>query len=164
MRAACIAILAMTAISAGCEAQQRGGESAAGNGYSADTAGESTLPLPEVVGDASPKAAASQQQVQEMVRERAQVGVGEKGRDIGEGIISTPIKAYFSVRQQIAFNIQIPQAMNLYKASNGRAPDSHEEFMSKIIKANFIRLPELPAGHQYVYDPKKKELMVEHPR
>ncbi len=154
MRIVQISIMALVVIATGCEAQQRSEGSA-----------EPALPLPDLVQDPlSPSDALPQQQEQDLVREKAQVGVGEKGRDIGAGIISTPIKAYFSAKQQITFNIQIPHAMNLYKATNGRAPNTHEEFMSKIIKANFIQLPQLPPGHKYVYDPKKEDLMVEHPR
>lgn len=159
MRKALASTLVLLVIATGCEVQQRGNESAAGDGASYDMSAQPAPPLPAVVQDPLP-----QQQEPEMVRERAQVGVGEKGRDIGQGIISTPIKTYFSVKQQIAFNIAIPQAMNLYKATNGHAPKSHDEFMSKIIEFNRIRLPELPQGHKYVYDPEKKELMVEHPR
>jgi hypothetical protein len=35
--------------------------------------------------------------------------------------------------------------------------------MEKIIKANRIRLPALPQGQRYVYDPKQEQLMVEKP-
>ena len=99
----------------------------------------------------------------EMVREKAQVGVGVRGSELGDGPVSTPIKAYFSAREQVAFNIQLPSTMQLFKAEHGRAPRSHEEFMEKIIKGGAIQLPELPAGHRYVYDPEKEELFVEHP-
>jgi len=53
--------------------------------------------------------------------------------------------------------------MRLYKAMNGHAPKTHEEFMEKIIKENRIQLPELPPGHRYRYYPEQEELMVEHP-
>ena len=53
--------------------------------------------------------------------------------------------------------------MKLFKASEDRAPKSHEEFMEKIIKANNIHLPELPDGQRYQYDPKTEQLMVESP-
>jgi hypothetical protein len=56
--------------------------------------------------------------------------------------------------------------MDVYKAldPNGRGPKTHEEFMEKIIRANDIKLPELPSGHRYVYDPVQGELLVEQPR
>ncbi len=94
---------------------------------------------------------------------KADVGAGVKGRGYGPGIITTPVATYFAAKEQIAFRIQIPDAMRLYKAMNGHAPETHEEFMEKIIKENRIQLPELPPGHRYRYYPEQGELMVEHP-
>ena len=36
--------------------------------------------------------------------------------------------------------------------------------MEKIIKANQIKLPDLPEGDRYQYDPKTEQLMVESPK
>jgi hypothetical protein len=98
-----------------------------------------------------------------MVQKKAEAGVGDKGRGYGAGPIATPISTYFRVRERVAFDIQIPHSMNLYKASEGRAPKTHEEFMEKIIKANQIHLPTLPEGQHYQYDPKQEQLMVIEP-
>ena len=65
---------------------------------------------------------------------------------------------------RIAFEIAVPQGLALFNASEGRNPESHEEFMEKVINFNQIKLPELPQGHKYVYDPKTNELMVERPK
>jgi hypothetical protein len=99
----------------------------------------------------------------EMVRKKAEKGVGEKGRGYGTGIVATPAAALFAAKERIAFDIQIPQAMQLFKAGEGRAPKSHDEFMEKIVKFNHINLPTLHEGHRYVYDPKAEQLMVEQP-
>lgn len=94
----------------------------------------------------------------------AEVGVGQKGRTLGQpGFLTTPVYVYFRSQEMVAFRIQVPQAMQLFKAANGRAPQSHEEFWREIIEANGIRLPQLPPGHRYVYDPAREELMVEQP-
>ncbi len=98
-------------------------------------------------------------QMVEPVHQPATVGVGKKGRGYGTGPIATPIAAYFSTRQRMVFDIQIPSAMNIYRAQNGHFPKSHEEFMGKIIKENSIRLPELRSGKRYVYDPDKAAKM-----
>ena len=98
------------------------------------------------------------------VQEKAQPGVTGKGQDYGGRLITTPVAAYFSTRERIVFNIQIPEALKLYKAFEGRAPKTHEEFMQKVIKDNSIRLPELPQDHRYVFDPETQQLMVEHPK
>jgi hypothetical protein len=99
-----------------------------------------------------------------MVREKAQAGVTGKGDYGGPGIVTTPISTYFQIRERAVFDIQMPQAMQLYEATNGAKPKTQDEFMRNIIQANMIKLPELPAGHKYVYDPQKGELMVEHPQ
>ncbi len=100
-------------------------------------------------------------------RTKAQVGVGAKGRSLENPdhvqMIVTPALALFRTQERLVFEAAIPQAMNLFEATNGRKPNSHEEFWEQIIGANNIRLPELPAGQRYVYDPNTAELMVEKP-
>jgi len=102
-------------------------------------------------------------------RVKADVGVGKKGRSLDDydegtqGMIAGPAKAYFGFREKAVFQIQIPQAMQFFKGAEGRAPKSHEEFMSKIIEANNIKLPGLSRG-KYIYDPEQEELMVQRPR
>jgi hypothetical protein len=54
--------------------------------------------------------------------------------------------------------------MNLYKGEHGEFPKSHEQFMEVIIKANQIKLPDLPQDSKYVYDPAIGELMIEYPQ
>jgi len=95
--------------------------------------------------------------------EKAGVGSGEKGRGYGAGPIATPAAAYFAAQERVAFDIEIPHALELYKATEGHAPTTHAEFMRSIIEANRIRLPTLPPGHRYLYDPKSERLMVERP-
>ena len=97
------------------------------------------------------------------VLKKAEKGVGKKGRGYGRGPIATPIASYFNMRERIAFDIQLPEVVKLFKALEGRAPKSHEEYMQKIIKANHINLPQLPEGHRYLYDPATEQLMVEYP-
>jgi hypothetical protein len=99
--------------------------------------------------------------------EKAQPGVGAQGKGYGTpdaGLITTPIAAYFSAREQIEFLIKIPEAMKMFKAINGRNPKSQEEFDREIIKASGVNLPELPEGSKYVYDPEKGELTVVRPK
>lgn len=99
-------------------------------------------------------------------RVKAEKGVGIKGRSLDqhEGLLVTPAKAYFSAKERIAFEIEVPHALNLYKASEGSGPKSHEEFMEKIIQFNRIKLPQLPPDAKYVYDVESEQLMVERPK
>jgi hypothetical protein len=97
-------------------------------------------------------------------REVAKAGVGKKGRSLKPGgLITTPAVVFFRVGQRMVFDVQIPHALDLYKAEHGHAPKTHAEFMREIIEANSFQLPELPRGGRYVYDPKTAQLMVEHP-
>lgn len=94
---------------------------------------------------------------------RADVGVGQKGRSLQPGFLTTPVQVYFRSQEHMAFRIQVPQALQLFEAEHGRKPQSHEEFWREIIEKNGIRLPNLPPGHRYVYDPQQGQLMVEVP-
>jgi hypothetical protein len=97
-------------------------------------------------------------------RKKAESGVGAQGQGYGAGLITTPLEVYFRAREQITFNIQVADAMRIYRALHDfKGPKSNDEFMKEIIQANRISLPELPAGHRYFYDPKSEELLVEHP-
>jgi hypothetical protein len=78
-------------------------------------------------------------------------------------IFTQPASAYFTVKDQVVFQVQIPKAMQIYDLTKGRKPTSHDEFMAEIIGRNGIKLPELLPDHRYVYDPKRGELMVEKP-
>ena len=92
-------------------------------------------------------------------RVKATPGVDRRGRDYGTGPISTPIAARFKAEQRIRF-LQIVQPMQMYRVEHGHFPETHEEFMEKIIKANMIKLPELPPGERYVYDAEKAAKMT----
>ena len=95
----------------------------------------------------------------------AGVGVGKQGRSLDKrsGPIVEPVKALFATKERLTFDVQLKHAMDLYKATHGRLPKSHEEFMAQIVKFNKIKLPALPEGHKYIYDPQRGELMVERP-
>lgn len=103
-----------------------------------------------------------QTQTEDLQGTVAKVGVGKKGHSYGGGIITEPASVYWRAKEKIAFEIQIPHALDLYKAlsASGKGPSSHEAFMKDIIQANKVELPELPAGLTYQYDPKTELLMV----
>lgn len=119
---------------------------------------------PPAQAQPAPGAAAAEPSA-EMERVKAERGVAAAGRSLDEhaGLLVTPAKAYFSVRERAVFDIQVPEALKLFKATNGNGPRSHDEFMAQVIEANQIQLPELPDGQRYVYDPQTEQLMVERP-
>ena len=88
---------------------------------------------------------------------------GKRGQGYGGGFVTEPVRQYFLTQHRIAF-LQVENAVKMFKGVNGRMPNSHEEYMEKIIEENGITLPELQNGEEYFYDPEKGELMVRRPR
>jgi hypothetical protein len=121
-----------------------------------------TPPAAQPSPPATPPAAATPQ-APPATQKKAGVGSGKKGRGYGKGVVATPAATIWATRERLVFEVQIPQAMSLFKATEGRGPKDHDEFMEKIVKANQIHLPELPEGDRYRYDPKTEQLMVESP-
>jgi len=103
-------------------------------------------------------------------------GKGNYGTPTGNNpmeIITVPISTMFRTQDRLVLQ-QVEHAMNLYKAEHGMAPATHAEFWEKIIVANNLqpnqssanrnKLPQLPAGQTYVYDPKDGVLKVRKPK
>lgn len=97
------------------------------------------------------------------VTEKAQPGATGKGNYGGAGVVTTPISVYFQAQERLIYD-SVTYAVKLFEAEHGYKPKTEEEFMKKIIEANQIRLPQLPPGSKYKYDPTKGELMVERPQ
>lgn len=99
---------------------------------------------------------------------KATVGSGKKGH-YGEpgaaAFVTVPITALFRSKERVAFEILIPQALQLYKANNDdKGPPDHETFMRDIIEFNNIALPQLRDGEEYFYDAVRGELMIRKPK
>jgi hypothetical protein len=103
-------------------------------------------------------------------------GKGNYGTPTGNNpmeIITVPISVMFRTQDRVILQ-QVDYAMNLYKAEHGNAPASHAEFWERIIVANNLqpnqsganknRLPQLPPGQEYVYDPKDGVLKIRKPK
>jgi hypothetical protein len=56
--------------------------------------------------------------------------------------------------------LNIEHALDLFNASEGRYPNSHEEFMTRIIKENGYKLHVLPGNKKYQYDVANHQLLV----
>ncbi|MEE2641844.1 MAG: hypothetical protein VX768_14550 [Planctomycetota bacterium] len=92
---------------------------------------------------------------------KAEVGVGKKGKGYGNRVpILKPAATFWRVKEKIAFEIAIPKSLQLYEATHGHKPKTHDEFMEKIIRDGKIKLPELDEGLEYFYDAKAAQLMV----
>jgi hypothetical protein len=99
-----------------------------------------------------------------MEQVKAEKGVGIKGRSLdGEsGIIVTPVKALFGAKEEIAF-VQFVSQYRIYNALNDDVPKDFDDLTAKVIEPYLIKLPLLPEGHKYVWNPETQELMVERP-
>lgn len=99
-------------------------------------------------------------------RVKAEPGVGLRGRSLDpyEGVIVTPVKAFFAARERIAFVAQFQHQYDIYKAMTGEVPKDFEELKQKVLDPYQIKLPQLPPNHRYVWDAEKEELQVERPR
>lgn len=74
--------------------------------------------------------------------------------------ISQPGTAYVAITGKAAVQ-KVNYDLELYKAANDdKLPETYEEFMDKVIKANNTFLPERPYYQEYGYDEKNHKLVV----
>lgn len=105
----------------------------------------------------------------ELARPKVTDDIGEFDADSNPEVADTDVKitnpitgaleAYGPLKQQIS-GLAITQAVELFRATEGRYPKDYDEFMSRVIKANQIRLPEPGKGLQYQYDVANHKLIV----
>jgi hypothetical protein len=69
------------------------------------------------------------------------------------------MQMYGPMIEQIS-TMYIDHAIDLFHATEDRYPKDYEEFMTRIIKENQIKLPVLPGGAQYAYDVEKHKLRI----
>jgi hypothetical protein len=85
---------------------------------------------------------------------------------VDEGQLATPgigALAGYGPAAQLAAKQGVEKALQLFQAMHDRYPNSHDEFVQKVIKANNLRLPVLPGGRQYQYDVENHKLVVVKP-
>lgn len=117
-----------------------------------------------------------QQSLEEQVQKEPSRVLGKTTQDIGQfdpkagkpisdskiqatDPVTAPVSAYGPMLEQIS-KTHIAHAVNLFYATEGRYPESYDEFMQKIIRANNIQLPVLPGGKRYEYDVANHQLVV----
>lgn len=116
---------------------------------------------PSTTAASQAAAAAEKTATKSQAIEKATVGIGKKGRGYGGDIVTQPLQTRFRAEERLRL-LTVDHALQLFKAEHGKLPKSHAEFMDKIIRANQIQLPALPAGDQYWYDAEAGQLMVRH--
>ena len=78
------------------------------------------------------------------------------------GYLNAVFSARFYAEHRLTLD-KVKHATDLFEATNSRMPNSHEEFMTEIIEANYIELPELDDGYEYWYDPSDGVLKMRKP-
>lgn len=86
------------------------------------------------------------------------------GHEVGTKITAKdPIRlvgnAYVTSIGRVA-QLQIEASVKLYQGETGEYPKTLDEFMEKIIRANNINLPKLPAYQEYGYDVPSHSLKI----
>jgi hypothetical protein len=101
-------------------------------------------------------------------RVKAQAGVGAKGRSLDqhEGLVVTPVKAFFAGKERAFFDLEFPGNYRTWRAQEDHAPKDFEELKAKFLDPMGLtkKLPQLPPDAKYVWDGEKEELQVERPR
>ena len=105
--------------------------------------GPRKLPTTDKIGEFDPNAA------NEIVKPDARV----------TDPVTGPIAVLNAVRIQLP-TLAIDHALNLFNATEGNYPRSHEEFMTRIIAENNIRLPQMSADLEYQYDVANHKLLI----
>jgi hypothetical protein len=144
------AMLVLFAVCVGC-----GGEPA----QTVDPPARDATPPPPAGAAAAP-APSDEQPADDVKGQPVEAGIGAKSKRLeGGGYLPSTLRAIPFAEESVQF-AQAQRALQLYKAANeGQGPATHEEYMEKIVKENMIQLPELPAGHEYRYDPETEQLM-----
>ncbi len=86
--------------------------------------------------------------------------VGTKGKNYGGGLITEPIRQYFNLQDRVKL-LTLDANLTHYRALNGQNPATMEQYIEEIVKPSQIKLPDLPPGKKYVYDPKEGKLFVQ---
>jgi hypothetical protein len=74
-------------------------------------------------------------------------------------VASAGLASYGPMLEKIS-KLEIEHAVNLFHASEDRYPKDYDEFMTRIIKENNIKLPVLPGTLKYQYDVQNHKLEI----
>ena len=97
-----------------------------------------------------------------MERVEARPGIGKASQKVGGGLFGKKIQAGIQVREKVQLDVALKHQLDLYRATHGSFPKTEDAFW-KFVEENQIKLPKLPAGQKYVYEPATGKLMVERP-
>jgi len=142
-------ILALLALSLGCEEERSSGIKAKPPGQA-----KASPARPEfIVGKRTQEIRNARPELQKGGAQVATTKITAKDP------ITLPGNAYVTIVGRTSI-LNIQHALDLYQAANDRYPKDYDEFMNEIIKANQIALPQLPYYQKYGYDEKEHKLII----
>ena len=74
-------------------------------------------------------------------------------------LVTGALGAYGPVTEKLAGQ-QLTRSLEMFRATHGRYPKDHKEFMSKIVKETGFKLPMLRTNRQYAYDVENHSLII----
>ncbi len=86
---------------------------------------------------------------------------GKKSREVS-GYQGAALQGHAYAEDRVIFDM-IKHALILHWAEHGEYPQTHDEFMEKVVKYNQLQLPELDPGVEYIYDPEDRTLKIYRP-
>ncbi|MEO1496737.1 MAG: hypothetical protein AAFV43_06260 [Planctomycetota bacterium] len=158
-RATCVAILAI-GLTAGC-----GGESTAPAGGMSELEKLANQQAEQAAAAEEAKVAAVAESKRQEAAKLADEGPSAVTMDDfsrgdklkGSGALVTPLKAGIRAEQKLNM-FTVTHALNLFYGLEGRYPESHEEFMEKVVDFNNIELEPLEEPYEYWYNAETNEL------
>lgn len=124
------------------------------NKASADAAAAEKAAAEQAQAEAAKQAADEEAAKQAAAIEDTRHGTAAGSITVGQGggYYSAIVGAHRHITTRVD-DLAWTQAVQHYKATEGRMPKDHEEFMTKVIKPMGIPLPELEQGQEYLWDP-----------
>ena len=164
----CPMLLAVPLVGCGAPASSNAPPAGAGGGAFGQVGAEIEKNQQQAAADQQ-KAAAEAARRQARAQEQAEADAAarkvtiddmRRGKSLrGGGYLATVLSARFRAEHKLIL-IQVEHAMNLYNGLHGHYPKSHDEFMTNVIQANSLQLPELDEGFEYLYDPDDHQLKM----
>jgi len=117
---------------------------------------------PPTVVDEPPPPPPTVPKAPEMVRKKAEMGVGDKGRGYGQGSWPRPWPLT-SPRESESLSTSKSRGPKALQGHRGSSAENARRVHGEDHPGQQHPSADAAAGHRYVYDPKQQQLMVEQP-
>lgn len=153
-----VSLIALLAATVGCEIPEI--ETQQASAPAAQPVAEAEAPAEEVVQPTGPNEPPPVTSTPRPFTAKDPVK-GKKSRAAGQVASAIGGSRFYIEYENLRLNIV--HALDLYWGEHGEYPQSHDEFMKKIVEFNNLSLPELDPGVEYIYDPADHTLKIYRP-